>query len=133
LLVAAADVTAGVDLKKLADEDVVVDPRSRRVRIELPEPEIFSASLDNRRTYVYSRDTDLLAKRSTSLETDARRAAEKQLVDAAIEAGIQRRAADNARIAVERLVRSLGFEDVEITVRGFKDDPASRRRPDASR
>lgn len=133
LLVAAADVTAGVDLKELADKDVVVDHDAKRVRIELPEPEILSAALDNQRTYVYSRDTDLLAKRSTSLETDARRAAEKQLVDAAIEAGIKRRAADNARTAVTRLVRSLGFDDVQVTVRGFEDDSGSRRLPGASR
>jgi hypothetical protein len=123
LLVAAADVTAGVDLSKLNDDDVKVDHDDKSVSIELPAPEIFSASLDNKRTHVYSRDTDMLAKRSENLETTARRAAEEQLSEAAVLAGIHQRAADNAREAVARLMRSLGFDEVEISVRGFEDTP----------
>jgi hypothetical protein len=114
LLVATADVTAGVDLAKLKDSDVTVDKEAGRVTVTLPAAEVFSAKLDNDRTYVYRRDTDLLAKRQDTLETKARQAAEAQLEDAAKKAGILARAEKNAIVTVERLVRSLGYDDVTV-------------------
>lgn len=112
LLVAAADVVAGVDLSELSGESVVID--DDHVVITLPAAVVFSARLDNERTYVRLRQTDLLARRSEDLETRARREAERTLRDAAIEAGILPRAERNARRTVESLVRSLGLEDVEV-------------------
>ena len=127
LLVAAADVVAGIDLARLREEDVVV--RDGHVTITAPEPEIFTTALDNERTYVHRRDTDLLARRSVDLETRARREAERTLRDAAIEAGIERRARQGAQRAIESLVRSLGYEEVTVRfrahldVRGVGDEP----------
>lgn len=112
LLVAAADVVAGVDLSQLEESDVVVD--GERVTITLPAPEIFTTALDNDSTYVYERDTDVLARRSNSLETRARREAERTLREAAVEAGIHDRARRSARQTVESLVRSLGYDEVVI-------------------
>lgn len=112
LLVAAADVVAGVDLSELGDEDAVVE--EGHVVITLPHAEILSARLDNDRTYVQTRETDLLARRREQLETEARREAEGTLREAAIEAGILERAERNAGQTVESLVRSLGFTEVEV-------------------
>ncbi len=117
LLVAVAEVTAGVDLQKLTAKDVVVDPARRTARIELPAAEVLHAALDNEKTYVHSRKTGTLADRHENLESRARREAEKTLVDSAREAGILNRASDNARRTVEALVHSLGYDKVEVTVR----------------
>jgi hypothetical protein len=114
LLVAVADVTAGVDLGKLGANDVEVDRKERRVRIQLPPAEIFHTELDNQRTYVHTRKTGLLAHRQEALEARARSEAERALLDAAREAGILPRAEENARRAVDRLVRSLGYDSVEV-------------------
>jgi hypothetical protein len=38
------------------------------------------------------------------------------LVDAALQAGLLARASDNARRAVEGVVRALGYEQIEVTV-----------------
>ncbi len=114
LLVAAGDVVAGVDLARLRPEDVQVDPERRSVRIVLPAPEVLSSSLDAERTFVFSRETDLLARRSNELETRARRAAEEAIRNAALEAGILDRASTGARDTVGTLVRALGYENVEI-------------------
>src|SRR4051794_32143319 len=46
LLVAVAEVTAGIDLSKLTAADVVVDPVGRSARIHLPAPEVLHAALD---------------------------------------------------------------------------------------
>lgn len=122
LLVAAADVRAGVDLTRMRDGDVTVDTEARRATIVLPAPEIFDARLDNERTYVHTRETDALARRSETLETRARRAAEADLERAAIDAGVLERARENARTAIVTLVRALGYDDVVVR---FADQHAS--------
>jgi hypothetical protein len=114
LLVAAADVVAGVDLSEIADEDVRVSEDGRQVTVVLPAVRVLSARLDNDRTYVHHRETDLLARRRENLETDARREAERTLEDAALEAGILERAQRNAAATVEALLRSLGFRHIDV-------------------
>jgi len=117
LLIAAGSVTAGVDLAQVKPEDVQVDPEAGRARIRLPPPKILRSRIDNERTYVHRRDTDLFAKRQEHLETQARREAERTITKAAEQAQILDRARDNARRSVESLVRSLGYSDVEVTYR----------------
>jgi hypothetical protein len=117
LLVAVAEVTAGVDLQKLTAADVVVDPVARSVRINLPAPEVLHAALDNAKTYVHSRKTGTLADRHENLESRARQEAERTLVESARQAGLLNRASDNARRTVEALVHSLGYDRVEVSVR----------------
>jgi hypothetical protein len=117
LLIAAADVRAGVDLAKLGPADVVVDMEKRTARIALPPAEIFGAALDGEKTYVHTRKTGVLARRRENLETRARQEAERTLVEAAREAGILARAEENATRAVRELVRSLGYERVDVSVR----------------
>lgn len=117
LLVAAADVVAGLDLSELAEEDVGVSADGHRVTVVLPPVRILSARLDNERTYVHHRQTDLLARRRESLETDARREAERTLEEAALQTGILERAQRNAAATVEALLRSLGFSDIDVSFR----------------
>lgn len=115
LLVASGDVVAGVDLGKLQPADVTIEGRA--VTLRLPRAEVFSARLDNARTYVHSRKTDLLAQRRESLETRARQAAEDTLRAAAEDAGIRERAEASVAHTVSSLVRALGFEDVRVDFR----------------
>ena len=115
LLVAAARVSAGVDLDKIDDGDVDVSEDRKRVTIRLPQPEVFESALDNERTYVHTRETGFLADRAEGLETKARQEAEKQLREAAMEAGLLKIARDNAKQTVTSLLRSLGFEQITVT------------------
>jgi hypothetical protein len=117
LLVAAADVRAGVDLAKLGPDDVKVNLDARSATIALPPAEILSAALDTEKTYVHTRKTGVLAQRRENLETRARQEAERTLVEAAREAGILARAEENATRVVGELVRSLGYAEVSVTVR----------------
>ncbi len=114
LLVAAGDVTAGVDLAKVTQVDVEVDDQGQRARIVLPPPEVLITRLDNERTFVHTRTTDALAKRNEALETRARQEAERSLQSAAIEAGILDVARENAERVIRTLVESLGYSDVTI-------------------
>jgi hypothetical protein len=117
LLVASGDVVAGVDLGQIQPSDVTVGADGRSVTLRLPKAEVFSARLDNARTYVHSRKTDLLAQRHESLETRARQAAEQTLRTAAEDAGILKRAEDSVARTVSSLVHALGFENVRVDYR----------------
>jgi hypothetical protein len=124
LLVAVADISAGVDLQQLRAEDVSADPAEKRVSITLPAPDVFHAELDNSKTYVHTRHTGALATRKENLETRARQEAEASLIEAALQAGLLNRANDNARHAIEALLRGLGYEQVEVKVRAPAARPA---------
>jgi hypothetical protein len=111
LLVAHGQVIAGVDLGRMAPEDVEFDELGR-VLMRLPEAEIFIVALDNEKSYVYDRDTGLLRRGDIELESAARRAAESSLREAALEDGILEQAQTNAEAYLYRLLRSLGYPDV---------------------
>jgi hypothetical protein len=110
LLVAHGTVIAGVDLSKLTLEKL--EFRDGILSVELPEAEIFSASLDNDKTYVYDRDTGLFRKADRDLETLARQAAEAEILKAAIDDGIIKQATINAQVFMERLLNDLGYAQV---------------------
>ncbi|MDB4929746.1 MAG: hypothetical protein JWM10_2230 [Myxococcaceae bacterium] len=114
LLVAVGEVIAGVDLAALRPEDVTVDAVAHRAVLTLPSPTVFSARLDGARTHVHSRSTDVMARRSESLETRARAEAERSIAQGALEAGILDRAKTSAAHTVGSLVRALGYNEVEI-------------------
>jgi hypothetical protein len=114
LLVAVGDVVAGVDLAKLRDSDVTIDGATHTARLHLPAAEVVSSTLDERATHVYSRATDVLADRNEQLEGEARRRAEDQMRKAAIDAGILDRAQSSAERTLRALLRSLGYDHVEL-------------------
>lgn len=117
LFVAVGQVTAGVDLNELAEKDVVVDRARDTAVITLPPARVHSVRLDNERSWVYARTTDVLAQRREDLETRARREAERTLEQAALDTGILQRARSNAEHTVAALVRSLGYTTVTVTSR----------------
>jgi len=110
LFVAHGVVIAGVDLEKLSPQDLQVQNGVLYVR--LPVPEVFIATLDNDKSYVYNRETGLLTKGDINLETAARRAAEDEIKRGAIEDGILNQARQNAKNYLERLLGSIGFPEV---------------------
>ena len=114
LLVAAADVIAGVDLSTLPDNAVAIDEATGAVTLTLPHAVIFSARLDGARTFVHNRDTDLLAERREDLESRARAEAERTLSAAALEAGIVTRAETSVRRTLTSLLNALGHAQVTV-------------------
>jgi hypothetical protein len=112
ILVAHGVVIAGVDLEKLGPEDLWIQDGVLNVR--LPEAEIFIATLDNQQSYVYDRDVGVLTKGNINLESAARRAAEEEIEQAAIEDGIIAQAQLNAENYLYRLLLDLGYPEVII-------------------
>ncbi|MFO8035356.1 MAG: DUF4230 domain-containing protein [Anaerolineales bacterium] len=110
IFVAHGEVIAGVDLNKLTGDDLKVE--NGVLYVTLPDSEIFTTAIDNEKSYVYDRDTGLFTKGEVNLETEARRAAEREIREGAIEDGILELAAQNAESFLDRLFRDLGFPEV---------------------
>jgi hypothetical protein len=113
LVIATGEVEAGVDLGDIGKEDVSVN--SDTVTIDLPEPQILSASLDEEKTRVYDRDfSPLNVHPDDDLVEEARLQAVKKIRDAARENEILVTAEHNAEDSVRAFVTTLGFEEVRF-------------------
>jgi len=110
LFIAHGMVIAGVDLEKLTPADLRVEDGV--LYVKLPQAEVFIAALDNESSYIYDRDKGILTRGNEGLETEARRAAEQEILNAALEDGILEQAQVNAESYLLRLFLNLGFPDV---------------------
>jgi len=110
IFVAHGSVIAGVDLAKMSSNDLELKDNS--LYVLLPDPEIFVATLNNEKSYVYDRKTGLLAQGNADLETKARQAAEAEILKAALNDGILKLARQNAESYLTRLFYTLGYKDV---------------------
>jgi hypothetical protein len=110
LFVAHGIVIAGIDMEKLQPGDMRLENGVLYVR--LPPTEIFIATLDNEKSYVYDRDTGLLTKGNVDLETLARQTAENEIRRAALEDGILLQGQRNAEAYLLKFFNALGYKTV---------------------
>lgn len=113
LVIATGEVEAGVNLADIGKHDVSV--KGDTVTINLPEPEILSASLDEEETRVYDRDfSPLNIHPDDDLVEEARLLAVQRIKDAARENEILVTAEQNAEDSIRAFVITLGFERVRF-------------------
>jgi len=100
------------------------------VDLSLPEAEVFVATLDNEKSYVYDRETGLLTRGDFTLESAARQAAEAEIRRAALDDGILEQARVNAENTLYRLLRALAIPDIIfVTERSDATMPAITATP----
>lgn len=127
VLVAAGSVDAEVDFSSLDQDTVVVSPDRRQVTIKLPPAQLTQARLDHEHTYVASRQRGIVNRVGEALSAspgDDRELllqAENKLRDTAADTELRTRAENNTRSMLTTLLRSLGFDRVDIT---FAESPA---------
>lgn len=107
LFVGHGTVIAGIDMDKLQPQDMQY--ANGVLTVKLPPAEIFVATLDNEKSYVYDRQTGLLTKPDPNLETLVRQRAEDEIRKAALEDGILDHAQANAEAYLSRFFAALGF------------------------
>ncbi|HEY3474948.1 MAG TPA: DUF4230 domain-containing protein [Anaerolineales bacterium] len=107
LFVGHGTVIAGIDMEKLQPEHMRFENGVLTVR--LPPAEVFIATLDNEKSYVYDRETGILAKPDVNLETLVRQRAEEEILKAAIEDGILEQAQLNAEAYLFKFFAALGY------------------------
>lgn len=128
LFVAHGLVIAGVDLGKIGPDTLWLDEMGR-VYLSLPAAEVFVTALDNEKSYIYDRERGLLTRGDINLETEARQAAEAEILNAAMEDGILEQAAVNAENYLYAFLRSLGFPDVIFVQEGQSPQGVNTQTP----
>ena len=113
IVIATGNVEAGVDLGDIHKDDVSVNGDS--VTIDLPKPEILSASLDEEMTRVYDRDLSPLNIRpDDQLVEEARLQAIQKIKGVARENEILDTAQQNAEVSIRAFVTTLGLDEVRF-------------------
>ncbi len=115
VFVANGTVAAGIDMSQLSPEDIqVLDPIT--VQIHLPPAQIFTeySGLDNDKSYVADRDTGLLTRADSELETQVRRIAEQEIIEVAMGSNLLQEADENAEAEIRQLLEGLGFVNIEF-------------------
>jgi hypothetical protein len=102
---------AGVDLGQLGSGDVQVNGHA--VTIHLPPAQLFTVTLDDQKTHVYSRTTGILVPVDPALEGEVREQAVENLRQSALSAGILAKAQQNACATVTKLLLGLGFDQAD--------------------
>jgi hypothetical protein len=114
-LLALGVVKAGVDLSGVRPEDVSASGGS--IRITIPRAALTDQYLDEKATQVMDRRTGLLRAYDQKLEQQARQEALNEIVRAARVNGIVREADERARQQITTLLKSLGYQEVEVRTR----------------
>jgi cell division protein FtsL len=109
LFVAHGTVIAGIDMSKINPGDMLLD--NGVLTVKLPASEIFVATLDNDKSYVYDRQLGALTKGDQNLETTARQAAEQEIRKAAEDDGILEIAQQNAVTYLTKFFAALGYSN----------------------
>jgi len=107
LFVGHGTVIAGIDMEKLQPEHLRYE--NGVLSVNLPPAEIFIATLDNDKSYVYDRQTGVLSQPDPNLETLVRQTAEQEILKAALEDGILEQAQVNAEAYLFKFFTALGF------------------------
>ncbi len=105
-------VIAGIDMEKIQPSDLRLGGDILYVR--LPPAEIFVATLDNDKSYVYDRETGPFASTDVSLETNCRQAAEDKIRQSVLEDGILIQAQANAENYLFKFFTSLGYRTIQF-------------------
>lgn len=111
LLVASGTAVIGIDLEKM---DATYDEETRTARLTLPPVQTLSSRLDPDSTYVYRRETGILAKRNEQLEGRARKEAVLAIERAAEDPEVIARAKKQAERQLTALLTSAGAKQVIV-------------------
>jgi hypothetical protein len=122
IFLAIGSVDAYVDFRKLGDDAVSVSSDRKSVSITLPRAQLSKPNIDPDQSRVLNQDLgvidrlgNLFSDQPNPQNQQMYQLAEQRLTDAAKQVGLQKRAEDNTKTTLDKLMRSLGFTTVNIT------------------
>jgi hypothetical protein len=116
LLLAHGIVKAGIDLKRIKPEDVLIS--GRKITLRLPPPQITDAYLDEKQTQVIDWQRGFLRTFDKDLEQTARQNAVDDISRAARQDGILNDAGERAQLELALFLHQAGFGPVEFVDKG---------------
>ena len=122
IFLAIGSVDSYVDFRKLGDDAVSVSADRKSVSITLPRAQLSKPNVDPDQSRVLNQDLgvidrlgNLFSDQPNPQNQQMYQVAEQRLADAARQVGLQKRAEDNTRATLDKLMRSLGSTTVDIT------------------
>jgi Protein of unknown function (DUF4230) len=112
VLVAVGYITAGIDLRQMTVSSITT--QGDTMTITLPPPQLLACALDEKASYVVSRDTGVFSRPAPNLDQEARRFAVGEFRKAATDSDILPQAQANAETLIRSFVTSLGIKNVKI-------------------
>jgi hypothetical protein len=110
-MVAVGHVNAGIDMTKAN-----VTENAGIMTITLPPPELQDCFLDEKNSYVVSRETGVFARPAPNLDVEARRFAVAQFRDNALNADIYGEVQSHAQTVIGTFVSDLGVKKFNIVI-----------------
>ncbi len=123
IIVAHANVKAGVDLSQITADDLKVDDSRKTLSLTLPPAKITDCYLDEKQTQIWEHKTALFRSFDKNLEHNAREQALREIMLAAGESGIQKEALERAKTQLTQFFHALGFTEVDIRTRAEVKQP----------
>ncbi|MHA7209698.1 DUF4230 domain-containing protein [Arthrobacter sp. MDT1-65] len=112
--IAVGTVNAYVDLAELAEDDLVLSPDGKSVKVRLPEPQLDKPNLDPELTYVIDQDRGALDRIADAVDLPEQsqyyQDAEAKIAAAAEESQLRNQAAENTEAMLTGMFGSLGIE-----------------------
>jgi hypothetical protein len=121
IIVAHADVKAGVDLSQIKPDDLKVT--DKRISLIIPPAKIIDCYLDEKQTQIWEHKIAIFRSFNKDLEHEARLQAIQEIMLAAGNSGIQREALERAKTQLAQFFKALGFTEVDIRTRGEIKQP----------
>ena len=118
LMIAHANVLAGIDLKEIKPGDIEVTGKTIKLKLPKAKAPMAYTAIDDARTKVVERTTGMLRTFDKDMEQNARKQAVLDINLAAVDAGILKDADDRAKSQLSNLFQSMGFEKVEFVEPG---------------
>jgi hypothetical protein len=121
LFVGSGSVEAYVDFANLTKDGLVIDEKTKSVKVTLPAPELSPAALDMQRSYVVAEERGLLNRITDAFKSDLSKQqrvyqeAQKRITEAATSSGLDQRARENTQHMLESLLTRLGYTTVTVT------------------
>ena len=122
IFLAIGSVDSYVDFRKLGDDAVSVSDDRKSVTLRLPRAQLSTPNIDPNQSRVLNQDLgvidrlgNLFSDQPNPQNQQMYQLAQQRLADAARQVGLQKRAEDNTRATLDKLMRSLGFSEVNIT------------------
>jgi Protein of unknown function (DUF4230) len=122
IFLAIGSVDAYVDFRKLGDDAVSVSGDRKSVTLTLPRAQLSTPNIDPNQSRVLNQDLgvvdrlgNLFSDQPNPQNQQMYQLAQQRLADAAKQVGLQKKAEDNTKATLDKLMRSLGFSAVNIT------------------